>query len=124
MAGRASYISDEEKNVLIELVGKYKTIIENKKSDAVSLNAKNKAWQKLSTEYNSVHGVRPRDVKQLRKTWDNLKTKWKKEQAKEKRCRMATGTYCYIFIIRESELEVCLDYTLYDTSMFLTFVYS
>lgn len=96
MATRAGYITDDEKTRLIELVNKYRGTIENKRTDAVSLNAKASAWEHLAIEFSSMEGVRPRDVKQLKKAWDNLKTKWKKQKARETRHRMITGTYmCY-----------------------------
>lgn len=85
------YYTEEEKELLQELVRKYKNSIESKKSNAVSLQTKTKAWERLCFEYNSMPNVRPRDVKQLRKLWDNLKQKLKKRKAKEVRASMGTG---------------------------------
>ncbi|KAL3225467.1 hypothetical protein MRX96_025803 [Rhipicephalus microplus] len=41
------------------------------------------AWEKLCTEFNSRPFVRPRDVKQLKKLWDNMKQRWEREKAKQ-----------------------------------------
>lgn len=90
MPGKSDY-TEEEKDLLQELVRKYKNFVECKKSNAVSLQAKSKAWERLCDDYNSMPNVRPRTVKQLRKWWDNLKQKWKKEKAKEVRGSMGTG---------------------------------
>lgn len=90
MPGKA-YFTEEEKDLLTELVNLHKTCLENKRSDAVSIHAKARTWDKLCTEYNSRPLVRPRDVKQLKKLWDNLKQKWKREKAKNIRDVMATG---------------------------------
>ncbi|KAH6936122.1 hypothetical protein HPB50_013498 [Hyalomma asiaticum] len=85
------FFSDDEKELLTELVQKYKSSIENKKSDAVPLTRKTKAWESLASDFNSTENVRPRTVDQLRKLWDNLKQRWKKEKAKQIRDSMATG---------------------------------
>ncbi|KAH7937852.1 hypothetical protein HPB49_016749 [Dermacentor silvarum] len=90
MPGKA-YFTEEEKDLLTELVNLHKTCLENKRSDAVSIHAKARTWDKLCTEYNSRPLVRHRDVKQLKKLWDNLKQKWKREKAKNIRDVMATG---------------------------------
>ncbi|XP_065304485.2 myb/SANT-like DNA-binding domain-containing protein 3 [Dermacentor albipictus] len=86
-----TYFTEEEKDLVQDLINKYKDVIENKRTDAVSLTAKAKAWEKLCAEYNSRPFVRARDVKQLKKLWDNLKQRWKREKAKQIRDVMATG---------------------------------
>lgn len=56
-----------EKDISVEPMSEYEPPIENKKSDGVSLNLKAQAWEKLSRGRNDIHGVRPRDAKQLNK---------------------------------------------------------
>lgn len=90
VVGRVTY-TDLEKDSFVEIVTRYATILENKKSDAVSLNLKVQTWEKLSTEYNSINEVHPRDVKQLKKLWENLKGKWKTAEGEETRTIFATG---------------------------------
>ncbi|KAH7939665.1 hypothetical protein HPB52_015570 [Rhipicephalus sanguineus] len=89
--------SEDEKDLIQDLVLKYKTAIENKHTDAISINAKAKAREKLCTEFNSRPFVRPRDVKQLKKLWDNMKQRWKREKAKQIHDVLTTGRRCYEF---------------------------
>lgn len=89
-------MTENETSILLELVGKYKTVIENKKTDGASTKAKHDAWERLTSQYNCMHGVVHRNTKQLRKAWDNLKVKWKREAAKGMRKTMATGRCTYV----------------------------
>ncbi|KAG0443735.1 hypothetical protein HPB47_014584 [Ixodes persulcatus] len=84
------FFSDNEKALLAELVSKYK-LIESKGTNKATAEVKAAAWAALTVEFNSIHGFYKRDEAQLRKCWDNLKTKWKKEKAVENQNRIATG---------------------------------
>lgn len=68
-----------QKDLLQELVTKYKNVTENKCTDTVSINAKAKACQKLCAQYNSRPFACPQDAKQLKKLWNNTKQRWKRE---------------------------------------------
>ncbi|KAL3219102.1 hypothetical protein MRX96_050541 [Rhipicephalus microplus] len=81
----------EERELLVNLVSRHKAIIENKRTDALAKRAKGSAWEKLTSGYNSQPGIRRVMVAQLRKLWDNEKSRWKKEQSEEKRNLNATG---------------------------------
>lgn len=81
----------EEKELLLELVAKYKTIIENKQSDNAMLRAKARTWEKLTEEFNAQPNVSKRDVKQLKKCLENIKSKAKKDSARERQHIYATG---------------------------------
>ncbi|XP_064468676.1 myb/SANT-like DNA-binding domain-containing protein 3 [Ornithodoros turicata] len=83
--------TNEEREILRSLINKYRAVLENKKTNNASKGAKNKAWEKLGTDYNSQPNVRPRTVKQLKKCWDNEKSRWKKKDSQEKRDIYATG---------------------------------
>lgn len=98
MDSKKVIFSDSDKEILINLVMKYKDVLESKKTDALSINKKKATWCKLSAEYNSIHGVRPRDVKQIRKCWENLKCKWKKERGQQVRDVFATGEQLLTFV--------------------------
>ncbi|XP_064473440.1 myb/SANT-like DNA-binding domain-containing protein 3 [Ornithodoros turicata] len=69
-----------ERTILLKLVNRHRRFIETKKSDAASLEAKHRAWERVTAEYNMHPAVIPRDVKQLRKCLDNLKSKAKRQQ--------------------------------------------
>ncbi|CAN8014713.1 unnamed protein product, partial [Ixodes persulcatus] len=84
------FFSENEKFLLAELVPRY-PVIENRCTNKSPTEARAKAWELLTIEYNSNHGVRARDSKQLKKCWNNLKTKWKKEVSADNRDRIATG---------------------------------
>ncbi|XP_040072315.1 myb/SANT-like DNA-binding domain-containing protein 3 [Ixodes scapularis] len=88
--GRIVY-TREERDLLRALVQKYWKVIEDKRTNNSSKEAKLEAWEKLCTEYNCQPNVCPRDVKQLKKCWDNAKSRWKKSDSEEKRDIHATG---------------------------------
>ncbi|XP_037526261.1 myb/SANT-like DNA-binding domain-containing protein 3 [Rhipicephalus sanguineus] len=83
--------SEEERELLRSLVQKYARVIENRRTNSTSVEAKNIAWRNLCADYNSQPHIRPREEKQLRKLWDNLKNRWKKKDSQEKRDIHATG---------------------------------
>lgn len=51
---------------------RYKSIIENKSTNAVSVEKKNEAWSQISIEFNS-GAEYPRTAKQLTTAYQNLK---------------------------------------------------
>nr|XP_054926184.1 myb/SANT-like DNA-binding domain-containing protein 3 [Dermacentor andersoni] len=80
----------EERELLRNLVVRHRAVIQNRQTDNVSKRAKDSAWEKLAEEYNSQPGIRRVTVMQLRKLWDNEKSKWKKKDSEEKRDLYAT----------------------------------
>ena len=52
---------------------------------------KNDTWEKLTNEFNAQSGVTPRDSKQIKKCWENMKTRRKTEKGKERRARLLNG---------------------------------
>lgn len=46
--------TSHEKEFLKELVLKYKSIVENKRTDGATLQQKQKAWNEIENEYNAV----------------------------------------------------------------------
>ncbi|XP_067133379.1 myb/SANT-like DNA-binding domain-containing protein 3 [Centruroides vittatus] len=83
--------SHRETEYLMELVEKYKHIIESKETNAVSLKKKTETWQNLTEEFNKFPEVSKRDTKNLKVLWKNLKQKARKDVASNKRARMSTG---------------------------------
>ena len=70
---RISY-SKQEKELLLELVEKYKSILENKKTDGKTNKQKEDTWIKLTAEYNAVNSVYTcRSHKQLMYCYKNMK---------------------------------------------------
>lgn len=46
-----------EKKILVEILKKYKDIIESKKSDSSTLKEKDATWSKVSEEYNESNNI-------------------------------------------------------------------
>ena len=58
-------MSTEEKSLLLEVVARYKQVIENKQTDRVSAIEKNKVWCSVESDFNSC-GTIKRSAKQLK----------------------------------------------------------
>jgi hypothetical protein len=91
MAEARQYFSQLEKSPLTELVRKHKDLLENKKKDYKTIQQKNNTWEALSKQLNSQSGVTKRDSKQLKKCWENVMARAKRQLAKEKREVKLTG---------------------------------
>lgn len=99
---RGINFSSTEKLLLIEIITKYKNIIENKRTDAVYTKEKGTCWDEISKQFNSESNIF-RDVLTLKNCWENLKKKTRKYYAEEKQNLYKTGkTYhnYYIFIVK------------------------
>ncbi|XP_050664119.1 uncharacterized protein LOC126964843 isoform X2 [Leptidea sinapis] len=81
--------NEAEKICLQELVLKYK--LNSIATTMGSAVAKKNAWLRLTEEYNAIETNSKRTEAQLKKCWDNLKTRRKSMLALEKRERMRTG---------------------------------
>jgi len=56
---RSANLTDCEKLLLIELVLKYESVVENKRTDAVATSTKeDEGWHQLTDEFKSSAGVR------------------------------------------------------------------
>jgi fatty acid-binding protein DegV len=68
--------TEKEKIILASFVREMGGEIENKKTDATSVQKKQDAWEKIAAHYNSQPEVATaRTSKQLKKLWANLKQK-------------------------------------------------
>ena len=91
MSQPRQFYSELEKSLLVELVGKHKYVPESKKNDYKSIRLENISWEALSDKFNSQSGVTKRDSKQLKKCWENVKARAKKQIAKQRRHAKLTG---------------------------------
>uniref|UniRef100_A0A6P7GMB6 Regulatory protein zeste n=1 Tax=Diabrotica virgifera virgifera TaxID=50390 RepID=A0A6P7GMB6_DIAVI len=64
--------TEREKCLLLDIIEKYKHIIENKTTNAAWTNEKNAAWEKVTLEFNASSDS-PRTAKQLTTAYLNLK---------------------------------------------------
>lgn len=83
--------SRDKEQLLVSLVKKYKSIIENKKSNASTWKDKEKAWQVIEKEFNSNSGQNSRNAKQLKEKYLNMKKRVKQKFSNEKRSNSQTG---------------------------------
>ncbi|KAK4887432.1 hypothetical protein RN001_003703 [Aquatica leii] len=71
---RGKNFSENGKNVLFDLVtSKYSDIIDNKKTDGVTLAKKKLAWEEVAVNFNCQNQNGNRSAKQLHDLYDNLK---------------------------------------------------
>ncbi|KAH1000559.1 hypothetical protein HUJ04_012867 [Dendroctonus ponderosae] len=75
---RAPNFSKSEESLLVDIVTKYRHIVECKKTDTTSHMEKNDCWAKIEVDFNGISGVTSRSKEVLRKKYENLKKRVKK----------------------------------------------
>ncbi|KAJ8931223.1 hypothetical protein NQ314_015895 [Rhamnusium bicolor] len=84
--------TEKEKLVLVSLVKEYGACIENKKTDGTSIQEKQNAWENIASYYNAQPDINiHRTSKQLKKLWDNLKQRKRKETTHLRHSQLLTG---------------------------------
>lgn len=73
MENKRIIFTREENEILLSLIEKYKSIIELKELNKVSVQKKAKAYDEIAREFNSYIGVTNRTAKQLRQRYLNMK---------------------------------------------------
>lgn len=68
---------DFERENLVNLVGKYRKIVENKETSSSMIAQKKQIWERITSEFNQNPNVKKRLTKQLKKLWENTKAKRK-----------------------------------------------
>ncbi|XP_049868441.1 uncharacterized protein LOC126382396 [Pectinophora gossypiella] len=106
--------TEHEKVCLQELVLKYK-LNSVATIGAGNANVKKMAWVRLTQEFNSIETNSKRTEAQLKKCWDNLKTRRKQFLAQEKRERMRTGGGLYAASTSQGSQEA-IDAALLDAT--------
>ncbi|XP_074027736.1 uncharacterized protein [Leptinotarsa decemlineata] len=92
---KASPFSKEEELRLVEKINEERKFIENKETNKVSNTAKEMAWVRICASFNT-NTLEFRGVDQLKSKYDNLKTKTRKQVAKEKKYEKGTGVGFFI----------------------------
>ncbi|XP_069671018.1 myb/SANT-like DNA-binding domain-containing protein 3 [Periplaneta americana] len=108
------YFTAEEKMYINELASRYQDVVENKKSDVVSVSAKRRKWTEIASEFNLNSKHSKRTPQQIKKCWENMKTKRKLELAQEKRQRMSAGGWVFPELIAKDDHET--DDVMLDTT--------
>lgn len=89
---RSTNFTYNEKEVLLNIIYKYKNIIENKKTDSVSCEEKSRAWEKITGEFHTrAPNCCKRSIDSLKKFYDNQKKEIRKIVAEEKKEIVLTG---------------------------------
>lgn len=88
---RISNFSNLEKLKLVELIEQERNIIENKKTDNISIKDKENCWMNITREFNSDCISEHRDMNCLKNCWDNLKKKTRKHYAEIRSELFKTG---------------------------------
>ncbi|CAK1550183.1 unnamed protein product [Leptosia nina] len=89
---RASNFRKAETRLLTELVTKYKYIIENKKTDAVTNKDKEAAWGKIASSFNATtSGTATRSSKTLKLKYEAIKKATKKQMSCHRQELYRTG---------------------------------
>jgi len=74
---RKKNFSAEEENLLLSIIAPYLSIIENKQNKSITRRSKNDAWKKIEDEFGTISVECKRTDVELRKWWDNHKTRHK-----------------------------------------------
>ncbi|KAH1028418.1 hypothetical protein HUJ05_001772 [Dendroctonus ponderosae] len=74
MSEKRSFMSGAEKEFSKELACEKSTILECKKSDAVSISKNKQTWVEVANDFNSHAENSKRSVDQLRKCYENMKS--------------------------------------------------
>lgn len=89
---RAPNYTVPERERLLNIVERYKSIIENKKTDGVSVKDKKDCWQKVSEEFNAASpSYFYRSIDSLKKFYEKQKEELRKRYALEKKELYKTG---------------------------------
>ncbi|XP_066582014.1 uncharacterized protein [Prorops nasuta] len=88
---RNENFSYDEKIAFIQIIKKYASVIESKKTDGVGLREKSNAWYEVSKEFNNLYSSSKKTVDILKRLWNNLKASARKHFAKLKRETYLTG---------------------------------
>lgn len=89
---KSKHFTPLEKKLFLDILKRYKHVIEVKKNDFSTLKDKDVAWTEVTKEFNTSQLIsQERTVQQLKKLWTNLKQNQRDALTKEKQALMATG---------------------------------
>lgn len=108
---RAANFGPTEIRVLMDMVFKFRDIIENKKTDAITNKEKDVAWTKVADLFNAASGVAIRSSKTLRLKYESIKKNTKKKAAHNRQELYKTGggeaTQAAFSVAEEKVLAMC-----------------
>lgn len=93
-AKRSPNFTESEKEIFLTvLLPKYKEVIENKKTDALTNSEKAAAWLSLTLDFNTISTVYKRTENNLKNLWDTLKKNAKKAHNSQRTDILKPGKY-------------------------------
>lgn len=106
---RAANFTKTEIDLLIDIVLKYKHIIENKTTSATTWRDKDEAWDKICSKFNAVSGNFPRSKKIICAKYDSIKKTIRKKCSLLKNEQTKTGGgQCSVPTLTSCEEKVLL----------------
>lgn len=87
---RSANFSHSEIRELVNIIMKFKHIIENKATDTCNIKQKQLAWTQVTNNFNAA-SLNTRNTKTLKMKYDGLKKQLKKKVAEQKRQLYGTG---------------------------------
>lgn len=105
---RSANFTASEKYSFINIVSKYKDIIENKKTDQVSSQEKNAVWNKIAEEFNATTLATPRSTEALKNFFKNKKKDVRQQAAAEKLSIKKTGSGPPLLIKKDATDDLLL----------------
>ncbi|XP_050707390.1 myb/SANT-like DNA-binding domain-containing protein 3 isoform X1 [Eriocheir sinensis] len=89
-ASRSSPLSSVDKEMLVDLIKEYIEVINDRSMKFNAINKKAVAWQELARRFNDLTGNR-KSPQQVRKIWENIRNRAKKDYSRNKAARGKTG---------------------------------
>lgn len=93
---REPMFQQSEKAVLIDLVTKYYSVVECKKTDAGNSKIKTEQWKRIAQEFNASSLIMEREWQSLKTLWENLKKAARRNLTEQKQNTWSTGLYATI----------------------------
>lgn len=88
--------TDEETLQLVHEVDLRKNIIQKKFSNDVTVQTKRKAWEEITLLLNSRFPHHHRSSKEVKKRWDNVSTRMRRQYSEIQRNMQKTGKHPYV----------------------------
>ncbi|XP_076686727.1 uncharacterized protein LOC143378697 isoform X2 [Andrena cerasifolii] len=84
MRKRCVNFTQQETELLIDIVTKYKNIIESKRTNAMTWKQKSDTWDKIQNDFNACTSIVPRSSKTLRLKYESIKREIRKKYTAHK----------------------------------------
>lgn len=104
---RTTNFTSEEKLLLLQIIKKYKNVIENKSSGTTTWKDKEKVWKKIETEFNSSTTIF-RSIEVLKRFYNNQKKQTRKQAATDRIQVSGTGGGPYLGVTNDPVFDLTM----------------